>query len=84
MASASTAITAKTETNSQVTAWFDRLAAIQDTTASDALFVWKNGTSRRLSLVNDFRVLYLANRLGGKEKLDLAKVRTVQFGPAEP
>jgi hypothetical protein len=37
---------------------FDSLAAIRDTTASDALFVLKDGTSHRMSLVSDFRVLY--------------------------
>jgi hypothetical protein len=36
-------------------------------------------TSRRMSLLTDFRVLYLANRLGGSEKLDLAKVQSVVF-----
>jgi hypothetical protein len=74
-----TAIKAKAEGDSLVRTWFDSLAAIQDTTASDALFVQKDGTSRRMSLINDFRVLYLANRLGGTEKLDLAKVKAVEF-----
>ena len=59
--------------------WFDSLATIRDTTANDALFVLKDGTSHRMSLVNDFRVLYLATRLGGTERLDLAKVRAVEF-----
>lgn len=74
-----TAIKAKTEGGSLARTWFDSLAAIRDTTANDALFVLKDGTSHRMSLVNDFRVLYLATRLGGTERLDLAKVRTVEF-----
>jgi hypothetical protein len=74
-----TAIKAKNQSDSLVRTWFDSLAAIQDTTASSALFVLKDGTSRRMSLINDFRVLYLANRLGGTEKLDLAKVKAVEF-----
>ena len=74
-----TSIKAKAEGDSLVRTWFDSLAAIQDSTASDALFILKDGTSRRMSLINDFRVLYLANRLGGTEKLDLAKVKVVEF-----
>lgn len=45
----------------------------------DALFVLNDGTERRLSLMSDFRVLYLANPLGGREKLDLARVKSVEF-----
>jgi hypothetical protein len=74
-----TAIKAKTQADSLVRTWFDSLAAIKDTTASDALFVLKDGTSRRMSLVNDFRVLYLATSLGGTDRLDLARVRAVEF-----
>ncbi len=74
-----TAIKAKTGADSLVQTWFDSLAAITDTTPSDALFVLKDGTSRRMSLVYDFRVLYLANRLGGTERLDLAKVQSIEF-----
>jgi len=74
-----TAIKTKTQADSLVRTWFDSLAAIKDITASDALFVLKDGTSRRMSLVNDFRVLYLATQLGRTEKLDLAKVTAVEF-----
>ena len=59
--------------------WLDSIAAIRDTTATDALFVLKDGTARRRTLIKDFRVLYLANRLGGNERLDLATVRSVEF-----
>jgi len=74
-----TAIKTKTSTESLVSTWLDGLAAIKDTTASDALFVFKDGTSQRMSLITDFRVLYLASRLGGTEKLDLEKVKSVEF-----
>jgi hypothetical protein len=74
-----TVIKSKAENDSPVKTWLDSIAAIRDTTATDALFVLKDGTARRLSLVTDFRVLYLANRLGGTEKLDLAKVKSVEF-----
>ena len=73
------AIKAKTEGESVVKAWLDSLAAIKDTTDHDALFVFKTGTSQRMSLITDFRVLYLANRLGGTERLDMARIKTVEF-----
>jgi hypothetical protein len=77
-----TVIKSNAGSDSLVKTWLDSIAAIRDTTASDALFVLKDGTARRLSLVTDFRVLYLANRLGGTEKLDLAKVKSVEFPAA--
>lgn len=74
-----TAIKGKGEHDALVRAWLDSIAAIKDTTESDALFVMKDGTQRRISLVTDFRVLYLANPSGAAEKLDLAKVRSIEF-----
>lgn len=74
-----TAIKAKTASDTLVRTWFDSLAGIKDTTARDALFVLKDGTSHRMSLINDFRVLYLANQLGRTERLDLATVKSVEF-----
>ena len=74
-----TAFQAKTGGDALVKSWFDCLAAITDTTPNDAVFISKDGTRQRLSLLKDFRVLYFANRLGGTEKLDLAKVKTVEF-----
>jgi hypothetical protein len=74
-----TAIKGKAGAESLVRTWLDSIAAIRDTTANDALFVLKDGTERRLSLVADFRVLYVASRFSGTEKLDLAKVRSVEF-----
>ena len=73
------AIKSKSDDAELVNTWLDSIAAIRDTTANEALFVLKDGTARRLSLVTDFRVLYLANRLGGDEKLDLAKVKSIEF-----
>lgn len=74
-----TAIHGKVGAEPDVRAWLDNLAAIRDITATDALFVMKDGTSRRMSLLYDFRVLYLANYLGGPEKIDLQKLRSVEF-----
>jgi hypothetical protein len=59
------------------------LAAIKDTTADKATFVSKNGTLRRLSLIKDFRVLYLRTRSGGTEKVDLASIQSVEFAGAQ-
>ena len=73
------AIEGKSENKSPVRSWLDAIAEIRDTTANDALFVMKDGTARRLSLMKDFRVLYLATRISGTEKLDLAKVKSVEF-----
>ena len=55
---------------------FHDLAAIRDITRHDALFVEKNGDSRRLTLLYDFRVLYLGDEPG---KVDLATVKSVEF-----
>src|SRR5258708_4751730 len=74
-----TAIKGKAEHDSIVKTWFDTIAAIRDTTDSDALFVMRDGTQRRMSLMTDFRVLYLANPSGAPEKLDLAKVKSIEF-----
>ena len=67
------------EGGSQVQKWLDSIETIKDTTEGDAFFVLKDGTQQRLSLVHDFRVLYIANRSGGTEKLDLAKVKSLEF-----
>ena len=65
-----------------ITTRLDSIAAIKDVTADSALLVLKDGTTRRLTLVNDFRVIYLDNRSDGEkkeEKLDLARTRSVEF-----
>ena len=59
--------------------WIDSVASIKEATANDALFVMKDGTERRLTLVPDFRVLYVSSRNGGVERLDLAKIRSLEF-----
>jgi hypothetical protein len=59
--------------------WLDSVASIKDATASDALFVMRDGTERRLAFVPDFRVLYVSNPNGRTEKLDLATIRSIKF-----
>lgn len=73
------AIKGKTEGDSLSTFWLDSIAAIRDTTERDALIVMKNGTSRRVSLVTDFRFLYFADRSSIPEKLDLGKIKSIEF-----
>ena len=60
----------------------DSLAAIKDITKDGALFVFKDGTERRQSVVVDNRVLYLVNQNGGKTKLDLTRIESVDFSGA--
>jgi hypothetical protein len=59
--------------------WLDSVASIQDATASDALFVMRDGTERRLAFVPDFRVLYVSNPNGRTEKLDLTTIQSIEF-----
>ena len=59
--------------------WLDSIASIRDTTATDALFVMKDGTERRHTLVTDFRILYVSSPNGRTEKLDLTKIRSLEL-----
>ncbi len=72
-------IRSTSESGAPTQTWLDSIASIKDATANDALFVMKDGTERRLSYVTDFRVLYVSNPTGRTEKLDLAKVRSLEF-----
>ncbi|HXP87151.1 MAG TPA: hypothetical protein VN841_20640 [Bryobacteraceae bacterium] len=59
--------------------WIDTIAAIRDTTEHSALFVMRDGSERRWSLLHDFRVLYFVDRSGRPERVDLAHVGSVEF-----
>lgn len=59
---------------SQASTWLDSVAAITDPTPRDALFVFKNGTQRRLAVVPGNRFLYLADG-----KVELSNLKTVEF-----
>jgi len=72
-------IRSKGENEAPLRTWFDSIASIKDATAADALFVMKDGTERRLPFVADYRVLYVSNRIGLTEKLDLAKIQSIEF-----
>jgi hypothetical protein len=74
------AIQGKASGDSRVTrTWLDTIATIKDISSEDALFVLKNGTARRLSVVHDNRFLYFADQNGVGGKIDLAGVKSVEF-----
>ena len=73
------AIKGRADGDSLVRFWLDGITAIRETTEQDALIVMKDGGARRVSLVTDFRVLYLANRSPIPEKLDLGKIKSLEF-----
>ena len=76
-------IKAKTAQSALVEMWFDSIVAIRDIHEDGALFVLKDHSEQRLSLVSDFRVLYVAKDGTRKEKLDLAKVKSFEIlGPS--
>jgi hypothetical protein len=59
--------------------WLDTIAAIRDITSKDALFVLKDGTAQRLSVVHDNRFLYFSDQHGGKGKIDLSGIKSIEF-----
>jgi hypothetical protein len=59
--------------------WLDSIAAIKDITNNDALFVLKDGCERRLSIVDGNRFFYFGDRYFGSGKIDVAKVRSIEF-----
>ena len=65
----------------EMTTWLDSLAAIKDVSNRDALFVFKDGSTRRLSIVNGNRFFYFANAHFGSGKIDVTKARSIEFLP---
>jgi hypothetical protein len=72
-------IRSKSASGAPLQTWLDSVASVRDTGENDALFVMRDGTERRLSFVPDFRVLYVSNPNGYTEKVDLAKIRSIEF-----
>jgi hypothetical protein len=62
--------------------WLDSLAAIKDITKSDALFVFKDNSARRLSIVDGNRFFYFAKAHFGLGKIDVMRVRSIEFLPS--
>jgi hypothetical protein len=74
------AVNSKARGDAAVThTWLDSLAGVRDIAQDDALFRFKDGTERRLSVVPLNRVLYLQNASGASEKLDLSQVKALEF-----
>ena len=59
--------------------WLDSIAEIRDITKDDAQVRFKDGAERRLSIIPLNRVLYIQGPSGAAEKIDLAKVKSVDF-----
>jgi len=59
--------------------WLDSISAIRDVTKDDALFLFRDGTERRLSVFPLNRVLYIKGRWLGREKIGLETVRSLEF-----
>jgi hypothetical protein len=74
-----------------VTVWLDDIRKIQDATEDDALVIFRDGTERRLEWTCNgcqrdpmmrsayLRTLFFANPQDADEKVDLAKVKSVEF-----
>jgi hypothetical protein len=68
--------------------WLDTVATIKETSEAVAdqprssmlaVVVLKDGTEQRRVIVSDFRYLYFTDRSGAAGKLDLAKVKSLEF-----
>ncbi len=72
-------INAKESSPLPVKIWLDSIAAIKDVREDAALFVMKDGTERRVTLIPDFRVLYIERPGHPAEKLDLGRIRSLEI-----
>jgi len=57
----------------------DTIAAVTGITPDCALFVFKDGTKRRLSVIPDNQVFYTSNAAHAAARIDLARVQSVEF-----
>ena len=62
--------------------WLDAIASIKNSSGDAALFGMKDGTNRRTTVTPDWRVFYVTNESGRREKFDLTAVRSIEFFPA--
>jgi hypothetical protein len=64
----------------EVKTWLDSIATITDITSHDAFFAFKDGSSsRRLSIIDGNRFLYFTSLYFDFDKIDVAKVQSVEF-----
>jgi hypothetical protein len=74
------AVRSKADNDPRVTKTrLDTITAIRGITSKDALFVLKNGTSQRHSVVHDNQFLYFADQRGREGKIDLAGIKSIEF-----
>jgi hypothetical protein len=73
------AIKGQARDGSEVKFWLDNIAAINDINENGALVLMKDGTAQRIRLITDFRVLYLGNQSNRSEKLDLTRIKSLEF-----
>ena len=69
------------ERGNQVRLWLDGISSITNSGPHAVVLVLKNRTQQRLSLVRDFRVLYVTNSRGAAQKLDLTTIQSLEFLP---
>lgn len=62
---------------------FADIAAIRDISEATATFVLKNGTTHRLSVVPDNRVLYVFDANHRAQKISLQRLTSVEFDASE-
>jgi hypothetical protein len=62
---------------------FNAIDAIQNTAPNKALFILKDGGRLQMSLVADFRVLYLLDESGRSQRLDLGEIKSLEFMPKQ-
>lgn len=58
---------------------FDAIRKIESIPQNRVTLLMKDGSSQAMSLVTDFRVLYLRSESGAPEKLDFSEVKSVEF-----
>jgi hypothetical protein len=59
--------------------WLDTIAAIADISKYNALFVFKDGSKRRVSILDANRFLYVTHGYFGVERIDLGQLQSVEF-----
>lgn len=60
---------------------FDTIAAIREIADDSAVFVLKDGTTRRVSVIPDNRVLYVSAADGRTQKIGMRQVQSIDFNP---
>src|SRR5262245_13937112 len=63
---------------------FDTIAALEMLPSGDARVRFNDGTSRRLLVASDNRVLYLTDEKGRTKRVDLSNVVSIEFLPRTP